>query len=189
MRLFVSTNKEIDMINNDFKDLSQQTESFDDLNVDHATLLYGVCVKGPLDFGPPVLKLFRYRKLTKKEIVFFNCARWAKVAGLKLTDRAEREQRRLHYVIVGKPDGGGSSSSDENTDTNTNTDAGPDDSGMSIADLIRAAHADDDKKEAKSSPAPLVQQPAPLPSIPVAKVEKARPIARPARKPSGPEID
>lgn len=165
------------------KELSQQTENFDDFDETHSKLAYGVCIRGALDFSPLVLKLFRYRKLAKWEVVFLNCARWIKVGGGSLTARDEREHRRIHYIIVGQPDDEGGSSNAEDADT------GRDDFGMCLFDFIRAAHADDEEKETKFSPTPLVQQSTPPAAGIVVKAEKAKPIARPVRKPSGPEID
>jgi hypothetical protein len=171
------------MTNTDIKELSQLTDNFDDFEVDPAKLLYSVCMRGPFDFGPPVLKLFRYRKLARWEIVFLNCARWIEVSGMKLTARDEREHRRIHYIIVGEPDEDGGSSGAGDPDT------GPDDGEMCLFDFIRTTYADDEEEETKSSPAPLVQQPAPPAAGLVVKAKKAKPIARPVRKPSGPEID
>ena len=172
------------MNSNTLHQMSQKAEDFEEFEVDRAVLLYGVCDRGRLDFSPLVLKLFRYRKLTEQEVVFLNCARWIKVAGAKLTDGAEREHRRIHYVIVGKPDGGGGPPG------SVDPDAGPDEFGMSIADLIRSAHTDDDEEGAKSPPAHLMQEPAPVPLGSAVKPEKkTKPIARPIRKVGGPEID
>jgi hypothetical protein len=184
MRSFVSTNEETDMNSNAFNEMSQQAENFEGFEVERAVLLYGVCDRGRLDFSPLVLKLFRHRKLTEQEVIFLNCARWIKVAGAKLTDSAEREHKRIHHVIVGKPDGGGGPPG------SVDPDAGPDEFGMSIADLIRSVQTDDDEEKAKSPPARLAQEPAPVPLGPAAKPEKkTKPVARPIRKVGGPEID
>ena len=158
--------------------MTNNSENFEGFDVGHAVLLYGVCDRGWLDFTPKALKLFRYRGLTEQEIAFLNCARWIKVAGMRLVEADEREHRRLHYVIVGKPDDGGGPPGGEDPDT------GPDGFEMSIADLIRIAHEDDAEEKPETSPGPLVQPVAPSLPSPTAK-----PLARPIRKRSGPEID
>jgi hypothetical protein len=162
-----------------------------------AILLYGVAVKERLDFSPLALKLFRYRGLSREMIEWLNCARWVKNAGMKLTEADQRKLEYLHDRIVGKPngDGGPPARVQEATASSDDTDdGGSDGAELTVADLIRAAHTDEDDEEAKPSPIRPVQEPTPVP--PVAAAEPEETTTKPAgglakwlsRKGSGPEI-